>query len=379
MRVVHVCCVVPPEGGMGTVAFKETAFLRARGVDAHLIVPTSKRVVHDSSSERSFVDFVHPLVHISNAAILPPRIMREKFRSADLIHLHYPFYGTAEWVLSGTIDKPVVMTFHMDARAGGLKEGAFFLHRKLIQPFLLDHARKIFVSSFDHARSSSLASFFHAHPDRVIELPYGVDVDFFSPGLSSKERFGVPRNAQVITFVGQMDQAHAFKGIPQLLQTMTHLDSHIHLVLIGDGDLRSSYEQQARALGVASRVHFLGRLDDESLRDAQRIADVFTLPSTEPAEAFGLVALEAQSCGVPAVTSNFPGVRTVIKHGETGLLIEPKNVDALTTALQQILWNDDLRKRMGQAARQFVLEKFSWERHIDGLMQVYQEVCASPF
>ncbi len=376
MRVVHLSCVAPPQiGGIGSVALREVTLLRARGVQAELIVPSIK--FGDTTPPRSFMTRVEPYWRVGNAAALPH--IGRLVEGADVIHIHYPFYGTAEPLLWRELSVPVVMTFHMDAFASGLKGLAFAFHRRLIQPSLFSQVTQMLVSSFDYARHSSLQPWFTAHPERVTEIPFGVDLDFFSPGPVVRHRFQVPMDAPTLLFVGGLDQAHAFKGIQELLSAFRELNASSHLLIIGDGDLKSSYERQAQAWGIGGRVHFLGRVDDEAVRDAYRSSDVFVLPSTNVAEAFSLVALEAEACGTPVVASDLPGVRTVVRHGKTGLLVPPKNHAALVTALEQLVSNHDLRQTFGQEARRFVEQNFSWDKHVDQLMEVYQRVCALRF
>lgn len=374
MKVVHLSCVAPPEvGGIGKLALREVVGLRARGVDARLIAP-EPREPSSSTGERSFIERLKPMFRIGNASILPQIV--EHVRDADVIHLHYPFYGTAEPLLFHARElPPIVVTFHMDATASRLTGVGFFLHRLFLQSWLVNRAARVLVSSFDYARHSSLRSWFLSHPDRVLELPFGVDTDFFCPGPAARHRFSVPSDAPTIAFVGGMDKAHAFKGVPELLRSFSHVNASAHLLLVGDGDLRASFEDRARSLGVSSRVHFLGRADDETLRDVFRSADVFAFPSTNAAEAFGLAALEAEACGIPVVASSLPGVRTVVIHGETGLLVPPKDVDALTSALTTLLADETLRRTMSVRARMLAVERFAWEKHLDGLERVYRDVC----
>ncbi len=376
MRVAHLACIAPPEiGGIGTVAFREVTGLRARGIDATLIAPTML-VPIDSTDERSFIERVKPYMRWGNASLLP--LHHKKMMEADVIHLHYPFFGTAERILWKKPVTPVVLSFHMDAMEDGWKGAIFSLYRRIIQPLLLRNAVTVIVSSFDYARQSSLATFFTAHPERVYELPLSLDTDFFCPGPKRKERFSIPEHAKMVTFVGGLDQAHRFKGLPLLLQAIEKMDPSIHLVVISDGPLRPDYEQQARDLGIASRVHFMGRVDMSTLRDAYRSADVLAFPSTSQAEAFGLVALEASACGTPVVASALPGVRTVIRHGETGLLVPPNNLDALIASLSMILSDEELQKRLSTQARVWAVDRFSWERHMDELTGIYKKICVSP-
>ncbi len=372
MKIIHVSCVAPPEiGGIGQSALREVAGLRALGEDAILIAPETNL----TQGDRSFVHRLKTMWRFGNASSLAG--LRDALGKADVIHLHYPYFGTAEpLLLSYRHLPPIVVTFHMDAIATGWKGFIFTLHRLLVQPWILPSAKRIIVSSFDYAKHSSLKGFFRAHPERIDELPFGVDTDIFSPGPSRRERFLIPDGSKVVLFVGGLDRAHAFKGIEELLSAFSKLDIATHLLVVGEGDMRSGYEERARSLGIANRVHFLGKLDDESLVDAYRTADVLALPSTSAAEAFGLVALEAQACGVPVVASDLPGVRTVVKRDETGVLTPPGDVELLATSLRDLLNDDPLRERLSTQARVHA-EQYSWERHVERLRGLYRNICAS--
>jgi len=353
MKVVHLSCVAPPQiGGIGRVAATDVELLRARGVDASHIAP---------SNFPSYWAF-------GNAAMLHSQKLLTAVRDADVVHLHYPFYGTALMVARMRARhtlKRLVLTLHMDATANGWKGMAFGAHRKCFQPGILDRADALLVSSKDYAAHSSFAPW----KENVIELPFGVDETRFLP---------MPKQpGRTIVFVGGMDTAHAFKGVEVLLRAFTELPRDSRLILGGDGDLRAGYEKLAKELGVAERTEFIGRVSDTDLPDVYRRGDVLAFPSVSGAEAFGLVALEAQACGVPVVASDLPGVRTVVEDKVTGLLTPPGDAQELAAHLRLILENSGMREEFGRAARRRVLEKFTWTKHMDGLMNVYNSVCAS--
>jgi len=357
MKIIHFSCVAPPQvGGIGRVASQEVASLVERGEDAYLVSLTT-----------------HAGFRIGNAGSI--HAVEHFVRDADIVHLHYPFYGTAGTIARlrrEGVFKHLVMTLHMDATSAGVKGWIFDAYRKSFQPKILAAADALLVSSKDYAEHSSYKDV----ASSAIELPFGVDETRFSPGPSDRGRFGLPVDAPVILFVGGMDKAHAFKGVDVLLRAAANLPD-AHLLLVGEGDLKKSYEKLASNLGIASRCHFADSIKDDGLVAAYRSADVFAFPSVSAAEAFGLVAVEAQSCGIPVVASDLPGVRTVVADGQTGFLVPANDTKALAERLNQILKDTELRHRMGEAARQRVLDRFTWTKHMDGLMEVYSEVCAS--
>ncbi|MCC7522754.1 glycosyltransferase family 4 protein [Candidatus Uhrbacteria bacterium] len=368
MRVVHFVCEAPPEiGGMGKAALREVSGLRARGIEAKLIAPE----IQETTQEASFVKRLPFIWRIGNASTLNG--WKEEAKKADVIHLHYPYYGTGEFMLlSSETLPPIVVTYHMDARASGYREILFRLERFFFQFAMLKRAKKILVSSFDYAKHSTVSKIFQRLPDRFVELPFGIDTHAFSPGPATRARFSVPNGVPCVLFVGGLDRAHAFKGIDILLHAVSMIPD-AHVLLAGDGDLRPTYEEQARMLGIASRVHFLGKIDDVTLTDAYRTADVFAFPSTSSAEAFGLVALEAQACGTPVVASDLPGVRTVVKDGLTGFLVPVGDVERFADRIQQIATDTNLRARMSAEAVKHA-SGYSHDAHIDGLVRVYQDI-----
>src|SRR6185503_13936130 len=120
------------------------------------------------------------------------------------------------------------------------------------------------------------------------------------------------------------------KGFEYLVQAMEKVDGR--LLIIGDGPLRESLMQQAKARGILDRVVFLGEISDIS--PYYHAADVFALASVARSEAFGIVQLEAMACGKPVVNTNLDsGVPFVSLHGETGLTVPPQDPDALAFAL----------------------------------------------
>jgi rhamnosyl/mannosyltransferase len=162
-----------------------------------------------------------------------------------------------------------------------------------------------------------------------------------------RRRLGLPEGEKVVLFVGRLVY---YKGLDILLPAMRSVPGR--LLVVGDGPLRGAVERQAAELGIAGRVSLLGGVDDDTLQALYGLADVFVLPSTAKAEAFGLVQLEAMSRGCPVVNTNLPtGVPSVSLDGTTGLTVPPRDVGALARALRTLLEDDALRARYGANAR----------------------------
>ena len=369
MQVLHICCVAPPKGGgMGVVADQEIRYLLKSGVSAWLACPK----LAGQKSAKHIIEL--PGFKIGNAAFL--RGLKQAVQDADVVHLHYPFYGATEQIIrykkSGLI-KHLIMTLHMDAQADGCKGFIFDLHRKYIQPKLLRFADKFFISSYDYAKNSSYESVIEEMSDKVIELPFGVDTNYMSFGDPRREKFGISPGSFVVGTVSVQDRAHRFKGIDILIKAMPRLSKNIHLLLVGNGELQSNYRRLANELKVSDRVHFAGRLNQEDLLHAYSSMDVFAFPSTNSAEAFGLAMLEAMACGVPVVASNLPGVRVIAQ--DAGLLIPKADLDCLVQSLNLMSTDEKLRKQYSSVARAKAIT-FNWEAHTKTLIEQYQKLCA---
>jgi glycosyltransferase involved in cell wall biosynthesis len=376
MQIAQIVPVFPPRrGGVGRVAEEYTNGLRRRGHDVTVFTPSHPRL---SGAPAHVARLVAPL-RIGNAAWLPALAWR--LRGFDLVHLHYPFFGGAEPVLLWKRlqpRQPLVVSYVMDANASGLKGAIFDAHQRLVLPRVLASADRLLVSSMDYARASALR---HSERDlaRIEVHPYGVDPVRFSPGRAPAVRAacGIAPDTPVLLFVAALDPAHHFKGLSRLLDALgTIRERRWHLIVVGDGGGRLAYEAHAARNQLGDRVAFVGDVSDAALPDYYRAADLHVFPSTAAAEAFGLVCLEAAATGIPTISSNLPGVRTVVLDGETGLHVPPGDEAALGAAIRLLLDRPDMRLRLGQAARRRVETDFDWGAHVSRLECTYEDVAA---
>ncbi len=374
LTIAQVVCTYPPyHGGMGRVAFEYTERLRARGHNVHVFTSRAEEVTDDPK----YVHRIPSLLHIGNAGVMPS--LYHRLKGFDLVHLHYPFFGGAEPTIIRKAlrdDQGLVMTYHMDATAGGIRGAIFEMHRRMLLPWLVGRVDRILASTKDYIETSAIAQLSGAL-DRVEIHPFGIDLDRFHPGDESelKAQLKIPSQVPVLLFVGGLDKAHHFKGVGVLLEALKGLvDQPWHTLIIGNGDLRPLYTQMCRDWNLTDRVTFLGSINDQELPRYYRLADVHVFPSTRRAEAYGIVALEAAASGTPTIASKLPGVRTVVLDGVTGLLVEPEDVSDLKRSLSLLLEKPELRERFGASARQHAEYEFAWEPLITKLEETYQSV-----
>jgi len=162
-----------------------------------------------------------------------------------------------------------------------------------------------------------------------------------------------------LLIVGRMASTERYKGHDQLLEAMPRLPG-ARLVIAGEGDDRPRLEEKARALGIASRVVFTGFVSEATLAGMYGRCAVFAMPSR--GEGFGLVYLEAMRAGKPCVAARASAAEEVVADGGTGLLVDPDDPGELTGALERLLENPDVARKMGEAGRRRWRSEFSVER-----------------
>ncbi len=173
----------------------------------------------------------------------------------------------------------------------------------------------------------------------------------------------------LILFVGRL---RYYKGLHVLLEAMPQIPAT--LLIGGDGPERARLAAQAAELGVADRIHFLGDVPDADLPALYQAADVFVLPAHLRAEALGLSQIEALASGVPCVSTELgTGTSFANQHGETGLVVPPGDQAGLAQAINTLLADPAMRRRMGAAGQQRVAALFTRERMVAGNEAVYRE------
>jgi glycosyltransferase involved in cell wall biosynthesis len=379
MHVTHIVAHPPFREGTGTVCYYNARAVQELGCGVTVYAP---RLHLDRSHERlEFYRFM-PCWLAVGSAYLTPRILN--IDSTDLVHLHLPFIIGAELVLAKALFAgiPLVVTYHSDLLSTSMVRRAVFpIYNRTSMPLVLNKACKIVVTSVDYARSCFYGrSIFRRRVEDVVEVPNGIDVDAFRPGIDAStivDRHRLRSDDFVLLFVSSLDPSHARKGLDLLLDTMPEL--HVgptKLIVVGDGTMRSAYAQRARQLGLDAQVVFAGRVSQKELPAYYAASDMVVIPSRPP-EAFGVALAQGMAAGKPVIGSNIPGVCTVIENGETGFLIEPGNKAALAERIEQLAGDPGLRERMGCQGRERVVERYTWQKVGERLLTLYQELLGS--
>lgn len=207
---------------------------------------------------------------------------------------------------------------------------------------------------------------------RVSLRPAGVDFDLFSPGDRTEARHmcGLSENDKVILFVGRLEPLkgpqYLIEAFPQVLRNYPNAQ----LVIIGNGNgaYTDALQRLANELGISMYVKFVGYIPNQALPQWYRAADVFVLPSIH--EGFGVVCVEAMACGIPLVGTNTGGVPDIVREFECGLLVPPKDIEALAEAICQVLAEPDAFRPNVEKGRR----AFDWNVVIDERVELYDNL-----
>jgi glycosyltransferase involved in cell wall biosynthesis len=327
---------------------------------------------------------LQPTLAIGNAPLIPSLARIQGF---DVVHLHYPFIFGSELTLLGRLrrrrrNQALLVHYKNRLVGNGARKPLFGLYERSVAPALIRAADRVCVLSSDHADSVPyLRRVGRRKPEKLVEMPNGVDIEAFAPGpddVGIRQQLALPADAVVAAFVATLDRAHHFKRLDIAIDAVAQLaDERLHLLVAGGGELLEGFREHAGQAGVGDRVHFLGTVPHRRLPDVLRASDFFLL-TTEPPESFGIVLIEALATGLPAIATDYPGVRAVIDDGETGLVVGDGDPGVVAGAIRELLGAGAAgRDRMGARGREKAVREWGWESLLDRMDAAYAEAIAA--
>ncbi len=283
-----------------------------------------------------------------------------------LVHAHFGPDALDAVDLSRRLEVPLIATLHgYDVSRGDralLLSGRLSWMRYALRRGELARHGTLFLAVSEAVRKAALARGFPA--ERTLTHYLGVDLARFAPGSEAEPG--------LILHVGRLVEK---KGTAILLDALARLPD-ARLLVVGDGPLWGALQRRAAPLG--DRVRFLGNLSHEEVVQAMRRASVLATPSVTArdgdAEGLPTVVVEAAACGLPVVATRHSGIPEAVQDGATGFIVPERDADALAAKLALLLGSDDLRGRMGMAARRRAEERFDLARQTERLEALYDMV-----
>jgi glycosyltransferase involved in cell wall biosynthesis len=306
----------------------------------------------------------------------PATVSRLKRWNPSLLHIHFGNELVALWPAARALGVPVVTTLHgMDVNiddewwSKGSRADRLY-PRRLTR--IGQDARVYFVAVSEAIRNRAIQRGIPA--ERIFVRHIGVDVCRFTPG-------GLPilKRRRRVLHVGRMVEKKGGSILIEAFARVVQRVADAELVMVGAGPLLAEFQERAQALQLP--IAFRGSLDSTKVKQEMDEARVFCLPSITArngdAEGFGLVLLEAQACGVPAVSSARGGAKEGIRDGVTGFIFPEGDVVALEATLFRLLTDDALATSMSGQARRFVEANFDIRTCTADLEDLYDQIYAA--
>jgi glycosyltransferase involved in cell wall biosynthesis len=209
--------------------------------------------------------------------------------------------------------------------------------------------------------------------DHVVSIPTGINPDSYPPGSKSEAKEYLDLSG--LTVIGVVATIRSWKGHRVLIEALKHLPtSNYRLLFVGDGPIRTALQEELVAAGLADLVLFVGHQND--VLPWLHAMDIFVLPSYAN-EGISQALVQAMMAGIPVVTTTAGAITEVAKDGETALVVEPNDPQALHKAIIKVLDNPQLARKLATSARQFVLEHHSEAVMVERMDAVFQNLQAS--
>lgn len=379
MKILQLGKFYPIRGGVEKVMWELTRGLSQRGIDCDMLcamLPSDKVDAKDvpqstNTEDGTVIRFNEhgkvicvPAITKKAATMISPRMISYLKRHAyqyDIIHVHHPDPMAALALWRSGYKGRVILHWHSDI----LSQKFFLWLYRPLQRWLISRAETIVGTTPVYVESSP---YLQTVQNKVTYTPIGIEPIRYDEAKVQALRESFP-GKKIIFSLGRLVP---YKGYEFLVGAMSHLDESYHLVIGGTGPLREKLEAQIRDLELKKRVTLLGYVPDEDVPTWFGACDVFVLSSVMKTEAFGIVQLEAMSCGKPVVATRIPesGVAWVNEDGISGRNVAPEDSPAIANAVSAVCGPD--YDNYSKGARMRYQSMFSFDKMINKIIQIYE-------
>lgn len=370
LPAIGITCY-PSAGGSGVIASELGLMLARTGYEVHFIAnslplrlhPYERNIFYHQVEVTNYPVFTYPPYTLALATKMSEVA---ESHGLDILHVHYALPHAAAAYLAREMvggRTRVITTLHgTDITIVGQEPSFYPITRFLIErsdavtavsSWLADETRRVF------------------HVERPIDvIPNFVDTRLFRPGRDAGRRamFGRPDQKLVM----HASNFRKVKNLPAVVEVFAALAREIdcRLLLVGEGPELRGLKARIEELGLTERVQYLGQV--EHMAGVLCLADLLLLPSLH--ESFGLVALEAMSCGTAVIATSNGGTTEFIDDGHNGYLIDPQDVAGMVEVARRLLIDDALRQHVGEEARRDAVERFGARCVLKGYIDLYDRV-----
>src|SRR5450755_3416468 len=367
-------------GGLNVYVVEVAKVLAARGVEVDIFTRAVSRSMPPVAELAPGVLVRHlpagPFEDLAEAAYAPGRY--------DLIHAHYWLSGQVGAVAKERWGVPLVQTMHT---LGKVKNAALAAGDALEpevrlrgETEVIAAADRLVANADDEA--SQLISGYAADPARVTVVNPGVSLSVFRPGSQqlARQQLGLAADGIVLVFAGRVQPLKApdvvLHAAAAMIADEPALARRLTIAFVGgpSGAGRADPDgltELAGRLGLADLIRLEPPCPQPELANWYRAASIVMVPSYS--ESFGLVAVEAQACGTPVVAAAVGGLRTAVRHGVSGILVDSRNPASYARAAAELIASPQTLARLSLGAREHA-SRFGWSVTVDRLLELYSGV-----
>jgi len=375
MHIIMMTREFPPKtGGIGYYVYYLSKYLSERGYKISIITrgsssKTTKEILNGIDVYRTSFIPLFPF-HIYLHGVFVNRLLKSMENKCDLVHMHTPLVPPIKTTL------PIITTVHSPskrARKASYHE-AFNLislaercQSMLIYPSI---ESKLFKSSNKITAVSSSVGIeleeYGLNSNEISVIGNGVDENFFKPikNIKSKENY--------VLYAGSLKAGKGLLNLINCANIVYKIKPNIKFIVCGSGPLLQLLKKRVKTRNLQKQFIFLGFLGRDKLVRVYQKAAIQVIPSQH--EGLPTVLLEGMSCGLPVIATNVGGINEVINSGENGFIISPNDPNAMANIIVKLLDDVDLRKRIGNAARKTIENKYTWNKIADNVIQCYYDV-----
>ena len=364
-RVLHLRTISGKGGGPEKTLLNSPRFLRDRFDVRLAYIRPARDSAYDMPSRAAArgVEFMD----IPERSGIDPRTLWRLARAIadfrpDLLHAHDYKTNLLGLILGRCLRIPVMTTLHGYVTRGGRLE-LYYLADRLALP-LMDHVVSVSEDLDRHARTVNVPR------ARRSLIANAIDTEEYvrrHDVAAAKRRLGLSPGRLTVGAVGRLAPEKGFDLLIRATHLLVRAGHDMDLIIAGDGDARLTLQTLVKELGLADRVRLLGHQDH--MHAVYEAMDVFALSSLR--EGLPNVVLEAMALEVPVIATRTAGVPSLIRDGETGLLVEPGSVPELAAGVARLLDDPGARVRLAAAGRRMVVQNYSFSARMRKVRAVY--------
>jgi len=374
----------PVSGGISTYSYEITKNLADSGEDIIVLAPRYKGYQIFDKNEKQKLKIIRKSL---------PFKFKHSYYIKTIIQFFYLIYYVrkfniklihcATWIPCGVAAlllykiwrKPYIITTY----ALELLEPQQSRYRTGVMKLVLNNAYRVIAIS-NYTRNILLD--LGISKQKIELIPLGVNIKRFEQKKDTSDiikKYGI-QNKKIILTVSTL--IYPYKGHDRVIKALSKVVVKIPdatYLIVGGGPLKENLEDLVNKLKLENHVIFVGQVEHKDIVKYYNLCDVFIMPSSEDktkgyVEGFGLVYLEANACGKPAIGGNCGGTKDAIVDGVTGLLVDPLNIDEIADAIIKILTDKNYAKTLGEKGRERVKREFSWEKIAEKTRNLYLDI-----